>query len=150
MAREYLQGKFEPKNPEKYAGDPTNIIFRSSWELKAMNWFDKNPSVIKWNSEEMFIPYFSPVDKKLHRYFPDFIVQIKDKTGEIKMYMVEIKPNVQTQPPKVPKRQTKTFLESVETYAINTSKWKAAREWCSNNGMIFMILDEYSLGIKKK
>jgi hypothetical protein len=147
MARNYLQGTFTPTKPEKYVGNVNNITFRSSWERKAMLFFDTTPSILKWASEEHIIPYISPVDNRPHRYFVDFVVQCKTKSGDIKTYAVEIKPKVQCEPPKTPKRQTKSFLESVQTYAVNQAKWKAAEAWCSKNKMEFLILTEYELGI---
>ena len=75
----YYQGKYRPKNPIKYKGDPTNIVFRSSWELKAMKYFDLNENVLKWQSEELAVPYKSPIDGRWHRYFPDFLIEVRTK-----------------------------------------------------------------------
>lgn len=149
MARQYLQGKFEPRNPEKYVGDVKNIQYRSSWELKLMVRLDTDPRFLKWASEEFIIPYISPVDNRPHRYFVDFIVQYKNRNGEVKKAAVEVKPDAQTRPPKQPKRVTKRFVESVQTYAVNEAKWKAATEWCKNQNMDFIILTEKELGITK-
>ena len=102
--RKYLQGVYNIKNPDKYAGNPTNVCFRSSWELKFMNWVDANPSVVKWSSEETIIPYVCPTDNRAHRYFVDFKIQIKGKDG-LKTWLVEIKPASQLVPPKTPKPQ---------------------------------------------
>src|SRR5210317_1245582 len=87
-----MKGYFKPRNPSKYNGDPTNIIYRSSWEKRCMIYFDKNTNVIKWSSEEMFVPYKSPIDGRYHRYFPDFIIKIKNKLGLIETVMIEVKP----------------------------------------------------------
>lgn len=146
MARNFLQGKYTPKNPKKYVGDPKNIQFRSSWERKLMVFLDNSPSVLFWGSEELVIPYMSPVDKQIHRYFPDFIIKYKNKHGEIKNAVVEIKPHKETQPPKG-KRMTKFLAEEYKTYAVNTAKWTAAEDWCKRKGWDFIIMDEYSLGI---
>ena len=89
-------GKFTPKNPQKYKGDPKNIIYRSSWEVKVMKYLDDHPGVIWWGSEELVIPYWSPVDNKKHRYFPDFVAKIKQKNGMIKTFVIEVKPEAQT------------------------------------------------------
>ena len=92
-------GRFKPSNPQKYIGDHNNIIYRSSWECRVMNWLDKNPEIVSWGSEELVIPYKSPVDGKYHRYFPDFIVKVRTKDGNIKTMMVEVKPEKQSRPP---------------------------------------------------
>src|SRR5581483_9137771 len=94
----YLQGRFSPKNPEKYKGDASQIFYRSSWELKLMLRCDTDPNIVEWSSEEIVIPYVSPLDGKVHRYFPDF--KIKTKQG--KTMVIEIKPLTQTKPPKKP------------------------------------------------
>lgn len=143
----FHQGKFRPKNPQKYAGDPTNIIFRSSWELRFMIWADEKPSVIKWRSEETIIPYRSPIDNKIHRYFVDFQVQVRDKNGNLQTYLIEIKPEKQTKPPETQKKVTKKYLEEVVTWGTNEAKWKAATEYAKDRGWNFLILTEKHLGI---
>lgn len=146
MARNYHQGKYTPKNPEKYLGDPNNIMMRSSWERKFANWADTNPSVLKWGSEELIIPYKSPIDGRMHRYFPDFVIIVKNKAGEIKKYMVEIKPEYQTAPPKL-SRNKQRFLEESMTYAVNQAKWEAADHACKRNGLEFLVLTEKHLKV---
>lgn len=144
----FHQGKYRPKNPQKYSGDPTNIIYRSSWELRFMIWADEKPSVIKWRSEETIIPYVSPIDNKYHRYFVDFQVQVRTKDNALKTYLIEIKPESQTKPPLVQKRVTKKYLTEVVTWGKNEAKWKAAREFAKDRGWEFIILTEKHLGIK--
>ena len=122
-------GRFKPTNPQKYIGDHKNIIYRSSWECRVMSWLDKNPDIISWGSEELIIPYKSPVDGKYHRYFPDFIVKTKNKT-----MIIEVKPDRETREPKPKKRITKQYLQEVMTYGVNQSKWKAAEEYCLDRG----------------
>jgi hypothetical protein len=143
----FHKGKFRPKHPQKYDGDPTNIIYRSSWELRFMIWADEKPNVTKWRSEETVIPYISPIDNKLHRYFVDFQIQIKDKTGALKTYLIEIKPEIQTKPPVVQRRVTKRYLEEVVTWGKNEAKWKAAKEYAKDRGWEFLIITEKNLGI---
>ena len=106
-------GRFTPKNPQKYVGDPKNIIYRSSWEVKVMDWLDRNDDVISWQSEETIVPYKSPVDGKWHRYFPDFLVKVKTKDGKFKTMMLEVKPKKQTLPPEPRKRITKQYINEV-------------------------------------
>jgi hypothetical protein len=144
----YYQGKYTPKNPEKYDGDPTIIIYRSSWELKAFNWCDTNSAVIKWSSEELVIPYRCPTDNRVHRYFPDLKLTVRDREGRTKTYIVEIKPDVQTRPPATPKRKTRRYIQEVMTWGKNEAKWKAAIEYCRDRGYEFKILTEHDLGVK--
>ena len=143
----YYQGKYVPRNPQKYQGDPTDIIFRSSWERKFMVWCDSNSAVIKWSSETTVIPYICPTDNRMHRYFVDFKIQVRDKDGNVKTYLVEIKPDVQTRPPATPKRKTKRYLTEVMTWGKNDAKWKYAREYCKDRGIEFVILTEKHLGV---
>lgn len=144
----YYQGKYKPKNPLKYVGDPTDIIYRSSWELKFMMWCDSNPNVIKWSSETTIIPYVCPTDNRPHRYFVDFKIQVRTSTDALKTYLVEIKPDAQTRPPETPKRKTKRYITEVMTWGKNDAKWRAAREFCKDRGYEFIILTEHHLGIK--
>ncbi len=102
-------GVFKPQNPKKYRGDFRNIIYRSLWERKFMVFCDSNPNILQWGSEEVVIPYRSPVDGRIHRYFVDFNIKIRTKSGEIKKYLIEIKPKKQTVPPPESKKKTKTL-----------------------------------------
>ena len=140
------KGKFIPKNPKKYAGDATNIIWRSTWERKVMDWLDQSESVVYWSSEELAIKYYNPVDNKIHRYFPDFIVKVKRKDGTVMTHVIEVKPEYQTKRP-IRKRKTQKFINEYVTYTINQSKWKAATEFCKDRGWQFRILTEKNLGI---
>lgn len=140
--------KFRPLNPEKYIGDPTNIIMRSSWETRFASWCDRNPDVIKWQSEETIVPYRCPTDNKIHRYFIDFRVQVSTKQGNLKTYLVEIKPDRQTKPPEFPGRQTKRYITESLTFIKNQAKWKAAKQYALDRGWEFIILTENHLGIK--
>lgn len=112
-----------------------------------MKWCDTNPSVLEWGSEIVIIPYKSPVDSKVHRYFVDFYVKIISKSGIITKYLVEIKPERFTKPPPIPKKQTRRFVEEVFQYGINQAKWKSANEFCEDRGMKFLVLTENDLGV---
>jgi len=138
-------GWFKPKNPKKYKGDPNNIVYRSSWELRVMKWLDEHPNIVWWASEELPIPYVSPVDNKVHRYFPDFVARVRQADGEVTV-VLEVKPYKQTQKP-TQKRQTKRFLQEVVTYAVNQEKWRAADLFCKEHGWQFKILTEKELGL---
>lgn len=139
--------RWVPKYPIKYKGNPADIWARSSWEIKFFNWCDYNPSVINWSSEEIIIPYRCPTDNNIHRYFPDALIQIRDKMGCIKTYLVEIKPLIQTRPPETPKRKTKRYITEVMTWGKNSAKWSAARQYCKDRGYEFIIITEKELGI---
>ena len=143
--RHYHQGIFYPKNIEKYVGDVKNIIYRSKWELCFLKWCDTSPSVVKYSSEQCVIPYISPIDGKKHRYFVDFFVTILQETGNVQNFLIEIKPFVQTKPPKKPKTINESYNESVKTYLINQAKWKAAERVCQERGWKFMVLTEREL-----
>ena len=140
-------GKFKPSNTNKYKGDPTNIIYRSLWERKSMVWCDNNENVLEWGSEEIIIPYRSPVDNRVHRYFPDFYVKTRTRAGKLSKNIIEVKPFVQTQEPKRKKRITKKYLSEVKTFVINDAKWKAADEYCKDRRMNFIILTEKELKV---
>jgi hypothetical protein len=141
------KGRFTPKNPQKYKGNAKNIIYRSSWELRCMKYFDEQENIIWWASEELVIPYYSPVDKRMHRYFPDFVIKVKKKDGKVMTYVIEVKPQSQTQKPSQ-KRRTQRYLSESITYVVNQSKWKAADEFCHEHGWEFKIITEKELGIK--
>ena len=141
------KGFFKPTNPGKYKGDPTNIIYRSSWELKLMIYLDQHPDVISWASEEFFIPYRSPVDNKIHKYYPDFLVRKRNAQGIAETLLIEVKPAVQTKPPVVKKRATRRYVTEVKTYGVNNAKWKAAQDYCEDRKWKFVIMTEKELGI---
>ena len=134
------KGKFRPQNREKYKGNPSNIIYRSGWELKFMKYLDRQPEVLRWSSEEIIIPYRSPIDNRLHRYFPDFWV--KTTKGES---LIEIKPKKQTKPPKPNPKHKRRYLKEVKTWGINEAKWKAAITYCESRNWNWKILTEQDL-----
>ena len=141
------KGKYYPSYPRKYKGDPTNIIYRSLWERKFMVYCDKNENILEWASEEIAIPYRSPVDNRVHRYFPDFYMKVKERGGKVKRYVIEVKPAKQTKPPVKPKRQTKGYIREAYEYAKNQAKWKMAREFCADRQWEFKVVTEKELGI---
>jgi hypothetical protein len=141
-------GRFFPKNPKKYVGDVTNIWYRSLWERKTMDWFDLNENVLEWSSEELVIPYLSPIDNKYHRYFPDFVAKIRTKNNLTQRFVIEVKPEKQTKPPQKANRATKRIINEIATWGINEAKWKAAREFCEDRGWNFKIITEKELNIK--
>ena len=144
------KGRYNPVNPKKYKGNPQNIIYRSLWERKFMVYCDTNDKVLEWGSEEIIIPYISPWDGKVHRYFPDFYIKVKQSSGDLKKFIIEVKPKKQTRPPKPVVRKTKRWINEVRTFGINEAKWKHATKWCKDNDMEFKILTEEELGIRYK
>ncbi len=139
------QGKFIPKNPSKYKGDISNINYRSGYELKFMNWCDLRSDVLEWGSEEVVIPYRSPLDNRVHRYFVDFLVKVKQTDNTYKMILVEVKPYRFTQEPKIPKRRTKRFINEVKQWGVNLAKWESATEFCIDRGWEFKLITEKEL-----
>jgi hypothetical protein len=144
------KGIFKPKNPSKYRGNPTNIVYRSRWELVVMERFDRDKNVLWWSSEELSIPYKCPTDNRIHRYFPDFLVRVRDKLGKEKTMLIEVKPKAQTQPPAIKegRARNRRYINEVMTWGKNSAKWKAAREWCADRKIDFVILTEQELGLK--
>lgn len=134
-----MKGLFKPRNVEKYVGDPTKIRIMSSWELRVFQWLDQNPAVIRWSSEPMSIPYLSPIDKKIHRYYPDIYAEIKQADGTIARHLIEIKPEKEA----VLKPRAKPYDKLA--VMVNHAKWNSARQVCERNGIKFSVLTERQL-----
>ena len=145
---ESIKSKYTPVYPHKYKGNSKMIICRSSLERKFCQWCDMNNSIISWASEEFSIPYVSPKDNRVHKYYPDYLIKVKEKNDMIKTYVVEVKPYKQTRPPKQRSRKTKSYLTECVTYAINQAKWKAAKEFCEDHRIEFKVVTEKELGIR--
>lgn len=141
------KGIYRPSNPQKYIGDSSNIIYRSLWERKFMYWADHNENILKWSSEEIWIPYLSPIDSRVHKYFPDFYIKYKDNSGNIQENLIEVKPKRQVEGPKPKARVTQKQLYEIKEYAKNQAKWKAAKEFCADRKWEFKILTEDNLGV---
>jgi hypothetical protein len=133
------RGRFLPKFPDKYLGDPTKIFFRSAWEVRAMKFFDASEAVLKWGSEELKIPYLKPTDARVHYYYPDFIVVYRDKTGAVQKEIIEIKPLKESV-----QRANMTDYDKL-SLIINDAKWKAADLFARQHGMKFRVITEASL-----
>lgn len=144
MSKQYKQGFYKPKNPKKYIGDPTNIVYRSGWERRVMQSLDDNINVIRWSSEEVVIPYISPIDNRRHRYFVDFYVEAVNPDKSIKKMLLEVKPAAQTKPP-TPGKRTKYYLTEVARWGVNQAKWHAASEYCKDRGWEFKLITEAEL-----
>ena len=140
------KGKYRPQNPEKYMGDNRNIIYRSMWERKCMKYFDNNPSIIKWASEELAIPYYDSLGKRVRNYYPDFLIKIKNKQGIQKTHLIEVKPSKDLKPPiAVQGKKKSTVLYEMKTYQMNRDKFASARKWCDDRNIIFDIWTEKHL-----
>lgn len=140
---QYYQGKFTPKNLNKYIGDSSNIFARSGWEFRVFKWLDENTDVLEWASESVVVPYVCVTDsmQKTHRYFPDLYVKFRNKS----IYLIEIKPLKETREPRVRKKATKSYIREVYTYGKNISKWIAAEKYAKERGWIFAIWTEKEL-----
>ena len=134
------KGRYKVKNPKKYEGDPTSVIYRSLWERNAFRWCDEATSVKSWSSEEVVIPYYYEVDKKYHRYFMDLKIVLESG----KTVLVEIKPFKETKPP-TGNRRTKRYITEGFTYVKNQNKWEAAAEYAADRGWDFQIWTEKEL-----
>jgi hypothetical protein len=140
--KNFKQGTYVPKNPEKYMGDVNKIRFMSSWELQTHTFFDNNPNVLRWASEEIAIPYIKPTDGRLHKYYPDYFVEYRNSAGEIIQEIIEVKPAAQV---RAPRKNHKHALYEQLTYAINTAKWTAAARFCAERNIKFRIITEHSI-----
>ena len=142
----YRSGLYEPINPEKYIGDPHNIICRSSWEFRFCKYCDSNEKILKWSSEPLQIPYYNPLDKKEHTYHVDFYMKVLKDDGTQSDWIVEIKPEAQYKKPELSQPHTlpklKAYNEKMQLWITNQSKFKAAREWASKRNYNFGVIDE--------
>ena len=144
--RKFRQGIFHPLRPEKYRGNVNQIIFRSGLELRAFKFMDCNPNILEWSSEETIIPYKNPLTGRVSRYFVDIYAKMKDKQGNVKKFLIEIKPHSQTLPPNQKQRNMKTLRYQQAEYIKNQAKWQSASEYCSKRDMNFVLLTEKHLG----
>ena len=141
--RQTAKGQYEPNNPEKYKGS-FPIVYRSSWELTMMRYFDKHPDVSAWASETIQIPYMHPIKKKVAMYIPDFFVEYVDKQGNKRQELIEVKPAGQAS-----LKEAKSTYQKV-SLAINTAKWNAAQQWCRNRNLRFRVITENDMFNKPK
>tara|TARA_B100001564_G_scaffold281764_1_gene244235 strand:+ start:1233 stop:1667 length:435 start_codon:yes stop_codon:yes gene_type:complete len=140
-------GLYKPLYPKKYRGNPSRIVYRSLWEKKYMKYCDHTPSILEWGSEEIIIPYRSPIDNRVHRYYPDFYIKVLEKSGKTSKYIVEIKPKKQTKPPYGKDKRTVAYKREALTFAKNRAKWNAAEDFCEDRQMKFLILTEDHLAV---
>ena len=146
MRKKWRQGIFTPKNQNKFIG--SKAVYRSGLELKFFRFCDDNPNVLEWGSENIIVPYISPLDNRAHRYYVDNYIAIKEGSEVVK-YLVEIKPSKQTKPPTTKYRKRQHLIYEQKQYVINQAKWKAAKEFCRKKGFTFIILTEKELIFKR-
>ena len=139
------KGRYKPNSPEKYIGNPTNVIYRSLLERRFMVYCDTSKNILEWGSEEVVVPYKSPVDNRMHRYYVDFIVRLKNKEGLTETILIEVKPKRQCSPPKKSTKKRKAYITEMKTWGVNTAKWKAATEYAENKGWKFKIMTDETL-----
>lgn len=142
------KGYYKLINRSKYKGNPTNIIYRSSWERNFMVYCDTNPNILKWSSEEIKIPYRSPIDRRVHTYYPDFWMKIKKHDGKISQMVIEIKPYKQTKQPVFNKDKQARYLKEVKTWGVNKAKWEAAVKYCQRKKWTFKLITENEMKYK--
>lgn len=135
------QGKYTIRNPDKYTGNPNEVVYRSGWEKYCFIWADMTSDVVSWSSEEVVIPYKFDLDKRTHRYFVDMKIKFKDG----KTLLVEIKPYKETIPPVYPGKKTARYLNESVTYVKNKNKWKAAEKYAAERGWEFVTWTENEL-----
>jgi len=145
--RRFYHGKYPVQNVSKYIGNPYDCTYRSSWERKLMLHLDESSTVISWGSEPFAIPYRSPVDNRMHKYYPDFIVKAKSSNDKYIITLIEVKPYAETNPPKSQGKRKERYIMEMETYLINQAKWKAAEELCKQKGWRFFVATEKNLGV---
>lgn len=139
MARKFAQGKFYPKNPDKYVGTK-NPTYRSSWEWAFMNFCDNNEAVLQWASEAVRIPYRNPFSGQNTIYVPDFFIVYTDRNGKKNAELIEIKPKKQTSLLNAG-RSKKDQASAV----LNAAKWEAANAYAKQNRIRFRIVTEEEL-----
>lgn len=149
----WKQGIYKPINPNKYVGDINNIVYRSSWEKKFLQWCDSRDAVLEYSSEETIVPYYFPLDQKNHRYFVDFRIKMVNNKGEVEELLVEIKPYKETIKPVPPKNNNRKavvrYNGEVATYIKNQCKWQNADKYAKERNMKFIVLTENQLFGKK-
>lgn len=145
MSRKFHQGKYKVRNPEKYLGDATRCIYRSSWEKRLMIALDHSSKVMRWGSEEVVVQYISPLDGKPHRYFTDFVVIAKDPKGNLITTLIEVKPEKEKYPPSNKGKSKERYLREMATYAVNQAKWKAAETLCEKRGWRWVVATEHEI-----
>lgn len=145
-AKRFKQGLYTPTNPEKYIGDLNKINYRSSWELSMNKFLDNNVKVIRWAVEPWPIQYLKPTTGRIHKYFPDYYIELLDKNNRIRKIVMEIKPESQTK--KTRSRNPKNKLYEEVQFAVNTAKWQACKAFCDQHGLEFQLVTEKTMKFK--
>lgn len=132
----FAQGKYNLKHPEKYVGRKTPT-YRSGWEFAFMKFCDENPSIQTWASEAIKIPYRNPFTGKATIYVPDFFIQYKNKKGQNRVEVIEVKPDNQTMMEKAGRSK-----HNQAHAVLNAAKWEAANAYCKSKGIHFRVITE--------
>jgi hypothetical protein len=135
MSRNYAQGFFEVRNPQKYLGK-SKPKYRSGWEHAFMRFCDNNDSIVGWASESITIPYRNPLTGKMTNYIPDFLIQYRTRDNTVKTELIEIKPKKQSV------LESKMSVRDRAIVAVNYAKWDAATKWCRRQGLQFRVITE--------
>ena len=145
MARNYTQGTYEAVNKDKYVGTRA-ARYLSGWELEVFRWCDRSPNILKWGSEVVVVPYYNPVKQRKARYLVDVYMKYRNKSGEIKEALIEIKPLSQCKKPSKGRRKKEsTYIEECLTYSVNQAKWEAASKYAAERGWEFRAITENSI-----
>lgn len=139
-------GFYELKNPHKYLGVNRKLKYRSMWERNIMKWCDMEHNIIRWSYEQIIIPYKSPIDKRNHKYYPDFYIERSNEKG-IEKFLLEVKPQNQVINPA---KKAKATIYEMKTYAVNEAKWIAALRYCKKRNLTFKIITEYNHPVLKR
>ena len=140
----FAQGRYTLKNDNKYLGRKTPL-YRSSWEFAFMRFCDESPSVSKWASESVKIPYKDPLTGKLTIYVPDFMIQYTDRKGKGHVELIEVKPENQMTKESVGRNKYRQAQ-----YVRNMAKFEAARHWCKRRKILFRVINENDIFHKPK
>jgi len=143
----FRQGYYKLINPDKYIGDPSKIIYRSSWEHRFCRYCDTSASVTKWSSEPVGIPYISPIDQKMHTYYVDFYMRLEKEEGKPVDYFAEVKPKASLVQPvlegvKMTTNKLKNYNYELKTWLVNRSKFAAAKHYAEQRGYQFIVVTE--------
>jgi hypothetical protein len=153
----YKTGNFYPST-NKYIGNTNEIIFRSGWEKKFMEFCETHPQILNWSSERTQIPYISPLDGKYHTYFVDFWIKIITIDNQYVNYLVEVKPDKKLDKPKQPAKQTRkstqNYQDALNEWFVNKAKFETASRWCDSKGWKFAVITDkkhpWLVGTKNK
>jgi len=161
---ETYQGYYKVKHPEKYVGDPNLVVYRSSWEHAFCRWCDFSPSIIRWSSEPIKIPYYDRVSRLeeckkegldpnnpknwvIKNYNVDFWIEVQKDEDETQKMFIEIKPSDKLKKPIPPPeeaslKEQRKFNNAAKEFLLNEAKWAAMNAWAEKNNAKFYVFTE--------